>query len=245
MSKRATKKNEPRPSPGVRGFSFAEVVSATSATRSNLIHWTNTGIVRPDIADTAGPGHARRFSIVNVVEAEIGATLNRFGKVRAKLIGDAINRFRHFHQLSVALYRASSAPIGDPGNAFSPEQATAAASVFAEAMLRRDLLAGKAKHSRAFYEKAVRPQLNDSTEQQKMLAQAFKWRMFCHTIEQRDQQFFGLFVCPDEQDSTIVDDPIVLNDVMKDIAFVVNLGRVLNRVDDGLGMFAAIDDAFT
>ena len=60
-------------------YSFRDVLKATSASRSQLIHWTNTNLILPDIADTAGTGHARRFSFQNLVEVRIAVVLAGFG----------------------------------------------------------------------------------------------------------------------------------------------------------------------
>ena len=61
----ARKKRTVTPDPRFgESFSFGDIVKFTNASRSNLIHWANKGIIRPDVEDTAGPGFpATIFSI--------------------------------------------------------------------------------------------------------------------------------------------------------------------------------------
>jgi hypothetical protein len=95
------------------GYSFADVLVLTAATRSNLIHWTNIGIIKPDLADTKGPGHPRRFSTFNLIEIQVAAAINRF-RVPAEVIRGAANVFRAFHLGAVALYEEThSVPFGE------------------------------------------------------------------------------------------------------------------------------------
>jgi len=92
----AKRKRAARDSPKL-GYGFNDVLKLTAATRSNLIHWTNIGIITPDLENTGGIGHPRRFSPQNLIEAEIGAALNAF-RVPAETIRGGLNVFRLFHR---------------------------------------------------------------------------------------------------------------------------------------------------
>jgi len=72
------------------------VLVLTDASRSNLIHWTNTRTIEAEIEGTAGRGFHRRFSTFNLVEVQLCATLTKFRLPVATLQG-AVNVLRHFH----------------------------------------------------------------------------------------------------------------------------------------------------
>jgi hypothetical protein len=59
-------------------YSQAEAVRFTPATTSNMKWWTSKGIIRADVAEAAGTGHHRRFSLLNLVEAAVAVELNRY-----------------------------------------------------------------------------------------------------------------------------------------------------------------------
>jgi DNA-binding transcriptional MerR regulator len=61
------------------GYTYSDVVRLSGSTPSNLKWWTNKNLIRADVADTAGTGHHRRFSFLNLVEAAIAFELNQYG----------------------------------------------------------------------------------------------------------------------------------------------------------------------
>lgn len=89
------------------GFSAADVLALTDASKSNLVHWTNTGIIKAAVTDTTGPGHRRRYSPLNVIQAQLATTVNGWG-VPAETIRAAMNIFLHFHYGAVAMHEYHS-----------------------------------------------------------------------------------------------------------------------------------------
>ncbi len=60
-------------------YSRRDIGRLTSATESNLTHWSKIGLLRADVQETGGRGHHRRFSFRALIEAEIAARLNSLG----------------------------------------------------------------------------------------------------------------------------------------------------------------------
>lgn len=89
------------------GYSLADVLVLTSATKSNMQHWTTIGLISADMVSADGRGHHRRFSTYNVVEIELCAAINQF-RVAAEVIRGATNIFRLFHIGAVALYEETN-----------------------------------------------------------------------------------------------------------------------------------------
>src|SRR5262245_52953619 len=85
------------------GYSLADALVLTSATKSNLQHWTTINIIAADMVNTQGRGHHRRFSTFNLVEIELCAAINRY-HVPAEVIRGAANIFRAFHIEAVAFH---------------------------------------------------------------------------------------------------------------------------------------------
>lgn len=75
----------------------------TSATDSNLKHWTNINLIQSAIESGAGRGSARRFSPLNVVEVALCAAVNEF-QVPVSVIRGALRGFHDFHRSAVAFY---------------------------------------------------------------------------------------------------------------------------------------------
>ena len=143
-------------------FSFGEVLKWTSATRSNLIHWTNTKIIKPDVEDTAGPGYPRRFSRLNLLEVELAASVNRF-RVPVTLIGQAVRSLRDFHELAATLWSDTGAERVPPPAAqteLTDSQRVAIRAVYVGQFVRRDEIGTLGKppaknRSAAFYAKKM------------------------------------------------------------------------------------------
>src|SRR5689334_16367564 len=88
------------------GYGFADITTVTTATRSNLIHWTNIGLITGEVADTEGRGHHRRFSTFNAIEVQTCAAISQFKVPTVKLLG-ALEALRSFHRNAVANYDAT------------------------------------------------------------------------------------------------------------------------------------------
>ena len=58
-----------------QSYRFADVLTHTGATRSQLIYWTDAELITPDVADTAGTGHHRAFSFRNLIQVKIATLL--------------------------------------------------------------------------------------------------------------------------------------------------------------------------
>ena len=93
------------------GYSFADLLVLTDATRSNLIHWTNTNIIRAEIEDTDGRGYPRRFSPFNVIEVQLASAINKF-RVPVETIRGALSIFKVFHTHALAIHEVTvKAPL--------------------------------------------------------------------------------------------------------------------------------------
>ncbi len=93
------------------GYSFADVLALTDATKSNLLHWTHTGTITAALQESAGRGHRRRYSPFNVIEVQLAVEVNKFG-VSVKTISHALHMFRQFHRQAVALHeQRTKAPL--------------------------------------------------------------------------------------------------------------------------------------
>lgn len=93
------------------GYNFGDVLALTSASKSNLLHWSNIGIITPAIEDIGGKGYPRRYSPLNVIEVELCTFVNQF-RVPAEVIRGVANVFRDFHYSAVALHEeVEQAPL--------------------------------------------------------------------------------------------------------------------------------------
>lgn len=102
------------------GYSFADLLVLTDATKSNLTHWTNTGVVKAALEETSGSGHHRRFSALNVIETEVAFVVNKH-RVPVETLREALDTFRSFHRKAVAIYdEFASAPLNPEHIALFP-----------------------------------------------------------------------------------------------------------------------------
>jgi DNA-binding transcriptional MerR regulator len=79
----------------MREYSFADVLRLTGVGRSQLVTWTDKGIIIPGITNTTGTGHHRRFSFRNLYEVAVAAQLSAHGRIplaRIKMIVDLVSR---------------------------------------------------------------------------------------------------------------------------------------------------------
>ena len=96
------------------GYSLADLLVLTDATKSELTHWTKSGIVRAAIEETSGRGHHRRFSAFNVIETQLAVVVNKL-RVPAETVLEALNTFREFHRQAVAIHeQMADAPVINP-----------------------------------------------------------------------------------------------------------------------------------
>jgi DNA-binding transcriptional MerR regulator len=58
-------------------YGFNEIITLAGVERSKLTHWADRGMVPPDISESAGRGHGRRYSFRNVVEFALARELTR------------------------------------------------------------------------------------------------------------------------------------------------------------------------
>lgn len=232
------KKKDPRlllPKPG---YSFADVLVLTSATRSNLIHWTNIGAIKAAIEDTAGPGYPRRFSALNVIEVELAASLNRF-RVPVETITGALNVFRAFHRGAVAVHaEATNAPLvpDRPGGALfgSLEQRRRAA----EAFIRNEAFRIDSPLPQAMEVAAVR------AKEMGEIWGEFRRGSWIRGVPDPTFQdrFLGLFV--GEAFAAVELDPKNLRLVIEGSAIVIDLLAVVFSVGQRCGLNGVVLDAF-
>src|SRR5215510_3346543 len=74
-------------------YRFADVLTHTGATRSQLIYWTNEELITPDVEDTAGTGYHRAFSFRNLIQVRVATLLAPRG-LSVKAIGLVLRALR-------------------------------------------------------------------------------------------------------------------------------------------------------
>ena len=221
-------RKQPRSDSG-DSFSFADVVKLTNATRSNLIHWTNIGIIKPDIEDTAGPGYPRRFSRFNLGEVHLAALVNSL-RVPVAVTGQAVREFRDQHELSEAVLLAGGASDTDE-RALTEREREAALNALVDAAVRRDRVAGaEGVKPRSFYARHLRNDARFVSEaaQRNVLREARAWRQFVENP--RRGPSFALFVYPKDGYAHVYVEPLIVRDSIPEIAIVVNLAEVVHFV---------------
>lgn len=60
-------------------FGFGEVLDLTGVSRSQLIYWTQAGLITAGVREAQGTGHHRVFSFHNLVEVAVAIALARWG----------------------------------------------------------------------------------------------------------------------------------------------------------------------
>ena len=247
MPRRQAPKKTPRASAPEGSYGFADVVKLTTATRSELIHWTNTKIITPAIVDTAGPGYPRRFSLENLVEVELCAAVNRF-KVRTTLIADAAESFRHFHRRNIAL--TDNGPT-DGSERFTPGQQSAYLAVLTQEF-RHSWKKQGLRWPKDGLASQLKKHLFNETVQRVALKAAAGWEQYRRNREFRNAHFCGTFVVPpriadddyDRDPAALAQDvrvfetwshPLDLNWALSTDSIVINLIGVLNRIEQATG----------
>jgi hypothetical protein len=61
------------------GFSFRQVYELAGIPRTTLINLTSKQVIRPDLEESTGTGHHRRFSFYNIFEASLAYSLTELG----------------------------------------------------------------------------------------------------------------------------------------------------------------------
>ena len=208
-------------------YTTADLLRLTTATKGELIHWGAIRLIQPDIQDTKGSGHHKRFSALNVVEVEIAAALNKF-QIPTALIGRGLDEFRMFHQTSVALWRTG--PLD--GERWTNAQCAAFAYAWCQSWRHRYRRA-RGKYPSAAAAKSVLEQPPpDDGIQRDSLQMAARWVRILSEPLYQGQHFFGLFVNPLEDEAVIADEPLNLSDTMTYAVVVVNLGAVIAALQD-------------
>lgn len=214
--------------PDPESFSFGDVVKWTNATRSNLIWWTNAGIIKADVEDSTGPGHARRFSALNLVEAELAYHINRF-KVPVKLLGRATSGVRDLHEQSAAVW--NSEPGLTSQQRLSDAQRAALKEAYIRAFQRRDIVCGGKPAAAKYYEQHVDwQQALYGDNERAILENARAWRRFVLTPhDANDTYFVALF--PGEDYASVGTLPDLIADMKQNIAAItVNLAPIFEYI---------------
>ena len=60
-------------------FQFGEVLALTDVSRSQLIYWTQKGLITAGVRAAQGTGHHRLFSVRNLLEVKVARALARCG----------------------------------------------------------------------------------------------------------------------------------------------------------------------
>ena len=220
MPRRKGLPHVPAPKPG---YSFADLLLLTEATKNNLIHWTTLGITTGGIDETEGRGHHRRFSPLNVIEVQLAATINRH-RVPATTIQGAINVFRHFHRQAVALHgQRNKTPLVTARSQFR---------IFRNVKHRREAALG-------YYRERTGVPPMSSPEQLAMKAHAIgeAWAYLrtgplVRGIPHQSPwvHFLGLFLTDNSADVVLDPTPMELSDAVESSAIVVNLADVIWQV---------------
>jgi hypothetical protein len=77
----------------MREFSFADVLTYSVVTRSQAIHLTAKRVIVPDIGESEGTGHPRRFSFYNLIEFDVAAGFVGLG-VEHYAVAQVLRRLR-------------------------------------------------------------------------------------------------------------------------------------------------------
>lgn len=217
------------------GLSFQAMASFSAASRSNLIHWTNIGIIRADFAETEGPGYPRRFSPLNLAEVQIAAQLNRF-RLPTAVIRYAVGTFRDFHELCIAV-APSNGPEPPEAEALTDAERQAVEHAYAKQFVRRDeRFAAEDKTMKvsslahAMRVERANPGWADAENEKSILYHSRRWHRFLNSGTFRRTHFYGLFVNPDEDVASEIEiEPIDLKDAVDSISIVVNLESIVDH----------------
>jgi hypothetical protein len=90
------------------GYTVADALVLTSATKSNLHHWTREGVIVPDFVRGGGRGVHSRFSTVNLIEIQICAVAIKY-RVEVSVLKGMLSVFRLWHRGAVAMYESGIA----------------------------------------------------------------------------------------------------------------------------------------
>ena len=60
-----------------KAYQFADLVTIPEASRSEITHWVQTKVIRPDIRETSGTGQHRTFGFLDLLEACVARRLNQ------------------------------------------------------------------------------------------------------------------------------------------------------------------------
>lgn len=190
------------------GYGFADVLLVTDATRSHLIHWTNIGIIRPDLVETTGRGFHRRFSTTNLVEVQLCSAIAKF-KVPTDVMRGGVEIFKGHHRAMVAAHRVAS-------SAFIPDGRIrdAAAELFQRKDQDRDELHGGLNQ---FEAARVWHELRTGS-------------LICGRPDRSWSHFVGLFL--GSQHAQVAIDPTNLAALVEGSAIVIDLTDVVFRVGE-------------
>lgn len=217
------------------GYGFADVLVLTDASRSNLIHWTNTQTIEPEIEGTTGRGVHRRFSTYNLIEIQLCATLVKFRLPVGTLRG-AVNILRHFHLGALAVEGERRRPAG---------AAASCLPVFSSAQHQRTV-AESFTRSEAITLGIPAPRTAEDVQR----AKAHVTRLASVWAELRAgslirgepdpawSHFVGLFLDGDGRSGAVAIDPPNLQSLISGSAIVIDLADVVWRVGEKFARLA-------
>ena len=219
------------------GFTFGDLVRFTDATKTNLIHWTTIRLIRPDVEDGKGTGHHKRYSVINMVEVQLAAAMNRL-HIPTAVMRQGLRAFRDHHDLSTTIYEAEA--VQPAQQVLTTAQQQAVIESYMRAFIRRDE-AAVATTSKKLLAKAranLEREQRDGDgvfsvdHQRLMLYHAGQWRRFLVDTAFRASHFYGLFVFPDDGDATVGDEPLSLHETVTEPAILIPLAPVIGYIDD-------------
>lgn len=224
------------------GYSFADVLKLTTATRSNLIHWTNIGLIKADIDDSPGPGYPRRFSLLNLFEAELTAAVNRRFRVPVTVLAGVAQEFRRFHRMSSGVYQAAPKGQAAADDQLSSAQRDALANAFVEELVRRDEVAVHVRKQKgrigspASFADLAKTSAADPPDRQIIIYHAHTWARYCRDKSFRAEHFYGLFLSKDAESdgdfwAGVADEPLDLKENVREMAIVINLQPVFDHLE--------------
>lgn len=62
-----------------RSYAFGEVIETVGVRRNQLVRWTDTGTIRPDLGGAGSSGKHRQFSFRNLVQVAVAGVLDGAG----------------------------------------------------------------------------------------------------------------------------------------------------------------------
>src|SRR5687767_1907675 len=100
------KKSPPPDRSATPGLTTADLLKWTNATKTNLIHWSSIGLIKPDVEESTGRGHHNRYSSLNMIEVQLASMMNRL-HVPTVLMKYGLMELRDFDDLCRSIWMAT------------------------------------------------------------------------------------------------------------------------------------------